>query len=102
MVVVPAGEFMMGSPKEEEDHRIDEGPQHKVIISKPFAVSRFELTFDEWDACAGSGDCDPTIIAERMGTRPAAGDQRQLGRRPAICGMALQSDRSALPSAVRG
>jgi formylglycine-generating enzyme required for sulfatase activity len=57
MVVVPAGEFMMGSPDgkgADEEH-----PQHKVTIAKPFAVSRFELTFDQWDACVAYGGCAP-------------------------------------------
>jgi formylglycine-generating enzyme required for sulfatase activity len=61
MVVVPAGEFMMGSPETEKDRSDDEGPQHKVRIPKPFAVARFELTFDEWDACAAHGNCDPHV-----------------------------------------
>jgi formylglycine-generating enzyme required for sulfatase activity len=50
-VVVPAGEFMMGSPADEAKRWSDEGPQHKVTIAKPFAVSKFEVTFAEWDAC---------------------------------------------------
>ena len=51
MVVVPAGEFMMGSPADEAKRWSDEGPQHKVTMAKPFAVSKFEVTFAEWDAC---------------------------------------------------
>jgi formylglycine-generating enzyme required for sulfatase activity len=61
MVIVPAGEFMMGSLANEKGHSADEGPQHKVTIAKAFAVSRFELTFDEWDNCAVHGDCDRHI-----------------------------------------
>jgi formylglycine-generating enzyme required for sulfatase activity len=57
MVVVPAGEFMMGWPDTEKSYSDNEGPQHKVMISRPFAVARFELTFAEWDACAAHGDC---------------------------------------------
>src|ERR1700730_2343939 len=43
MVVIPAGEFTMGSPPSEQ-HRGDE-PQHRVTIATPFAVSKFEITF---------------------------------------------------------
>ena len=50
MVVVPAGEFTMGS---NDDGR--EEPIHKVTITRPFAVGRFAITFDEWDACAADG-----------------------------------------------
>jgi formylglycine-generating enzyme required for sulfatase activity len=61
MVVVPAGSFTMGSPEDEEGHEPSEEPQHEVTFAKPFAVSRFEITFDEWDACAHYGDCDTHI-----------------------------------------
>ncbi len=57
MVVVPAGSFTMGSPANEKGRDNDEGPQHLVTIARPFAVSKFELTFDEWDACYDAGGC---------------------------------------------
>jgi hypothetical protein len=34
MVVVPAGEFMMGSPANEKDRNSNESPQHKVTIAR--------------------------------------------------------------------
>jgi formylglycine-generating enzyme required for sulfatase activity len=46
MVVVPAGEFILGS----SDGDDDEKPPHKVTIKAPFAVGRFAVTFAEWDA----------------------------------------------------
>ena len=55
MIVVPAGEFMMGSPETEKDRRDDEGPQHSVTIAKPFAVSVYDVTFADWDACHSVG-----------------------------------------------
>jgi len=57
MVVVPAGEFTMGSPVDEEGRDKDEGPQRIVKIAKPFAVGKFEVTFAEWDACVLAGGC---------------------------------------------
>ena len=53
MVVVPAGEFLMGS----NDGGGNEKPLHKVTIAKPFAVGKFEVTFAEWDACVAAGGC---------------------------------------------
>ena len=41
MVIVPAGEFMMGSPPD-EGGIADERPRHRVRIKKPFANSPFE------------------------------------------------------------
>lgn len=57
MVVVPAGEFMMGSPKSERDRYEREGPQHKVTIVTPTAVGKTEVTFDEWSACVAVHAC---------------------------------------------
>jgi formylglycine-generating enzyme required for sulfatase activity len=53
MVVIPAGEFTMGSPPAEQGAEA----QHRVTIAVPFAVSKFEITFDEWDACVAGGGC---------------------------------------------
>ena len=47
----------MGSLPTEPGHVANEGPRHRVTISKQFAVSKFELTFDEWDTCVVMGDC---------------------------------------------
>jgi len=55
MVVVPAGSFLMGSPDTEQGRGKDESPQHRVTLAKPFAVGRFAVTFDEWDACVSAG-----------------------------------------------
>jgi formylglycine-generating enzyme required for sulfatase activity len=57
MVVAPAGEFMMGSPADESNHYDNEGPLHSVTIAKPFAISKFEVTFEQWDACVKVGAC---------------------------------------------
>jgi formylglycine-generating enzyme required for sulfatase activity len=57
MVVVPAGSFTMGSPTNEKERGDDEGPQHLVTFSRPFAVGKFAVTFDEWDACVADNEC---------------------------------------------
>ena len=44
MVVVPAGEFMMGSPGSEEGRYDAEGPVHRVEIPNRFAVGKYEVT----------------------------------------------------------
>jgi formylglycine-generating enzyme required for sulfatase activity len=65
MVVVPAGSFTMGSPKTEPERNDDEGPQHKVTISKRLAVGRFTVTFAEWDACVADGGCNGYRLDDR-------------------------------------
>jgi formylglycine-generating enzyme required for sulfatase activity len=52
LVVVPAGEFEMGSNDLEP-----EKPIHHVSISRPFAIGRREVTFAEWDQCVTAGAC---------------------------------------------
>ena len=58
MVVVPAGSFMMGSPASEVGRHDNEGPQHQVMIERAFAVGKFAVTFDGWDACVADGGCN--------------------------------------------
>ena len=36
----------------------NEKPVHQVTIRSPFAVGRFEVTFDEWDGCVADGGCN--------------------------------------------
>jgi hypothetical protein len=57
MIVIPAGKFTMGSPENEPDREASEGLQHEVTVAKPFAVSKFEVTFEEWDACVATAAC---------------------------------------------
>lgn len=53
LVQIPAGKFLMGSA----DGDNDEKPAHEVHLDKPIAVGKYEVTFDEWDACAANGGC---------------------------------------------
>jgi formylglycine-generating enzyme required for sulfatase activity len=53
MVVVPAGRFVMGAipstpATPATEHEKDEAPPHVVTIAKPFAVSQFVVTNDEY------------------------------------------------------
>ena len=53
MVLVPAGEFMMGSDRDDVDSGLaaaNEEPQHKAVIKQPIAVGRFEVTRDQYAA----------------------------------------------------
>jgi formylglycine-generating enzyme required for sulfatase activity len=94
MVVVPAGEFMMGPPETEKDRYLDEGPLHKVTIAEPFAVAKFDVTFADWG--------DALRLATMFWAGNKSGHQRELGRSPAVCGVVPQDDGPALPSAHRG
>ena len=71
MVVVPPGEFRMGDIQGSSS--TDERPVHRVRIPRPFAIGRYEVTFDEYD------------VRARLKRRALPSDQGWgRGRRPAI------------------
>jgi len=49
MVVIPAGEFMMGQIPDARPVFESEMPSHKVTFPRPFAIGKYELTFLEYD-----------------------------------------------------
>jgi formylglycine-generating enzyme required for sulfatase activity len=70
LVVLRAGEFMMGSA-EEEARFDDEGPQHPVTIGQQFAIGRYPVTFDEYDRfCEAGGQKKPSDEGWGRGRRP--------------------------------
>jgi hypothetical protein len=99
MVVLPAGKFLMGSPISEDGHFFDEGPVHEVTIAQPFAVSKFEVTFDQWDACVRYGACTPVSDSPwGRGRQPVI----FISWRAALCAMAFAADRPPVSAADRG
>jgi formylglycine-generating enzyme required for sulfatase activity len=83
MIVVPAGSFRMGSPETEKEHIDDEGPQHEVALGRPFAVSKFDVTFADWDACVSVGGC-PQPSRRGKGEGRARDEGYGRGTRPVI------------------
>jgi len=80
MVVVPAGEFMMGLKDGDQlffmelNHGNHVKPAHRVTLQHPFAAGKYEVTFAEWDACVAAGGCKHRPADEGWGR----------GRRPVI------------------
>ncbi|MDG4595667.1 MAG: SUMF1/EgtB/PvdO family nonheme iron enzyme [Candidatus Contendobacter sp.] len=71
MVVIPAGKFLMGSPEDESERQISEGPQHPVEFTQPFAMGRYAVTFDEYDRfCESTGQQKPSDSGWGRGRRP--------------------------------
>jgi formylglycine-generating enzyme required for sulfatase activity len=72
MVVVPGGRYLMGAPAGQHASE-SERPQHEVTIRR-FAVGKFEITFDQWEACASRGGCTsnraPDDASFGRGARP--------------------------------
>ena len=53
LVLIPAGKFLMGSPKDEKDRRDDE-EQHEVSITKPFYLGVYVVTQAEYEKVMGN------------------------------------------------
>ena len=52
MVYVPGGEFLMGSPEDEEGRDESESPQHLVKVPA-FLMGKYPVTQAQWRAVAG-------------------------------------------------
>jgi formylglycine-generating enzyme required for sulfatase activity len=94
MVLVPAGEFMMGSPKSEPERYAQEGPQHRAKIDHPFALGKLKVTREQFDAFVREtnysiGDSCYTIesgqVEERAGRSFRNPGFVQETNHPAVC-----------------
>jgi formylglycine-generating enzyme required for sulfatase activity len=67
-ILIPAGKFKMGSTSEEKNWYKNEYPVHDVIIEKPFYLSKYLITQNQW--------------LEIMGINPSrfTGDDRPVDR----------------------
>lgn len=66
MVSIPGGSFLMGSPRNEEGHEDNEGPQHRVAVA-PFLMGRYPITQSQYQAVMGD---DPSVFQEDGANRP--------------------------------
>jgi formylglycine-generating enzyme required for sulfatase activity/serine/threonine protein kinase len=67
-VLIPAGEFLMGSPDGEGD--ASEHPQHAVRIAKPYYIGTTEVTQDQYKAMMGE---NPSRFTDAHGERGGDG-----------------------------
>jgi formylglycine-generating enzyme required for sulfatase activity len=54
MVLIPAGTFLMGSPKSDSEASGDEKPQHAVTLTRSFYMGATEVTQGQWKAVMGT------------------------------------------------
>jgi formylglycine-generating enzyme required for sulfatase activity len=83
MMVLPAGKFTMGSPADEPERRESER-QQEITFTRPFALSRTAVTWDQWEACVRDRWCDGVGVETALKTREADGqpnpDYKDWGR----------------------
>jgi len=53
LVLIPAGEFTMGSPTTEDGREDDESPERPVTLSEPFYMGVHEVTQEQYEAVIG-------------------------------------------------
>ncbi|QCC01551.1 Sulfatase-modifying factor enzyme domain-containing protein [Cupriavidus necator] len=77
LVPLPAGSFTMGSSASDPAEK----PPHHVTIGQPFAIGRYEVTVEQWNACADAGGCQrvPTVAdsAKNAPVRDVSWDDAQ-------------------------
>jgi formylglycine-generating enzyme required for sulfatase activity len=78
LVLIPPGEFPMGSPADEKDRGPDEGPQHRVKISRPFHVGAYPVTQAQYEQLMGR---NPSSFSAK-GDRSASVAGQDTSRRP--------------------
>lgn len=74
MIAIPSGSVVIGSSISERSDSENELPQTQVTVAQPFAAGKYEVTFDEWDAC----------ILDRACRHRPADNQWGRGRMPVI------------------
>jgi sulfatase modifying factor 1 len=79
MVVIPPGSYLMGATPDDPNQNpaAEEQPQHRVTISYPLAVGKFEVTRDEYAA----------FVADTALTDPDSCNVHEPPRWPTIMGL---------------
>ena len=73
MVVLPTGNFTMGSPSTETGRLANEGPTRTVTISNRIAMGRYEVTFEDYKRFTDDSTTTQTLPDDQgwgRGTRP--------------------------------
>ncbi len=76
-VLIEPGTFEMGSPATEPG-RDDDETRHRVTLSQPFYLGKYEVTQEQWQAVMGSNpsnfdECGRTCPVERVSWQDAQG-----------------------------
>ena len=72
MVLIPAGEFLMGSPDSDKDPFFTGKPQHRVRITKPFCLGKYLVTQGQYERVMGK---NPSWFSKSGGGKYNIGKQ---------------------------
>gem|GEM_PF-1512599 len=102
LVWIPPGEFTMGSPPEEKDRDLDEGPLTRVVFPAGFWIGRHEVTQAAYEAVMGANPSryagDGQLPAERVTWFEAVEYCRRLTERERAAGRLPETHAYRLPT----
>lgn len=70
MIAVPAGSFSMGSNTDDPSEK----PVHHVSIGAPFAIGKYAVTVEQWNACVAANACQQLTPASNTNKAAPARD----------------------------
>jgi formylglycine-generating enzyme required for sulfatase activity len=84
LVVIPAGKFIMGSPKDERGRFDSEGPQHAVTL-RSFALGKYDVTVGEFSIFVRETGYEPGACNWPQDSYWRSPGIAQSDRQPVIC-----------------
>jgi formylglycine-generating enzyme required for sulfatase activity len=77
LISMPRGAFTMGSNSGDPSEK----PAHQVSINKPFAIGKYEVTVEQWNACVAASGCTAVggdgTVAKNMPIRDVSWEDAQ-------------------------
>jgi formylglycine-generating enzyme required for sulfatase activity len=82
LIQIPAGSYLMGSPEDEPERHLDEGPQHEVTVQELF-MTQSPITQAQWREVAGWQEREAERWGRELNPNPSDfGDQADSDQRP--------------------
>ncbi len=75
--LIPAGEFLMGSPDSDETAHPNEKPQHRVKITEPFSLGVYAVTQEEYERVMGTNPSKFKNVGGRVPVEDVSWEEAQ-------------------------
>jgi formylglycine-generating enzyme required for sulfatase activity len=102
MIWIAPGEYVMGSPTQEKDRDLDEGPQTRIVLPDGFWIGQHEVTQAEYQALMGTNPSqylgDDRRPVEKVNWQEAVDYCRKLTERERAAGHLQANYEYRLPS----
>lgn len=74
LIPLSSGSFTMGSNNDDPAEK----PPHRVSIGRAFAIGKYEVTVEQWNACVDAGACTRVAAEGESGTPPGNAPMRNV------------------------